>query len=303
MLRIGLVTSSSVLQSGGDQDILTIHSTMLGSGLDSAIVAWDDDVNWRDFDCMILRSPWDYSQRFDEFSNWLKDVSAHTRVANSPELVHWNLDKRYLFDLADRGIAVVPSTLCPDLTTCRDAIKAHSGMIVVKPTISNGSQQTGLFAVGDPLALTLCEEILACGKQVLVQPAIDAIQHDAERCLLFFAGEFSHAFQKCAILEAGGGYRGGESRTTTRPATVSSEEVRLAQRTLAVIGTIAEDCGWSKDAQTPLYARVDVVTPEDGNPLLLEAELFEPYFHLRHSQGSADRFVRAVHRQLAAKPT
>lgn len=299
MPRIGLVTSTSVLRSGSDQEIHTIQSSMRDSGLDSTVVAWDDDVSWPNFDYLILRSPWDYASRFEEFSRWLKDISKHTRVVNSPELVRWNLDKRYLFDLADRGVRIVPSTLCPDLTTCGDAIAAHVSQVVVKPTVSNSSQLTGLFSTDDPRALGLCEEIFSLGKQVLVQPAIDAIQDDAERCLLFFGGKLSHTVQKCAILEAGGGYRGGHYRTITRPAVATSDELALAEQTLSAIGQIAEERGWSVDAQLPLYLRVDLVTPHDGQPMLLEAELFEPGLHLRHSEGGTDRFVRAVHCLLA----
>ena len=55
---------------------------------------------------MVLRSPWDYAPRRDEFVAWARPVP---RLANPADVVRWNTDKRYLAELAAAGVPVVPT--------------------------------------------------------------------------------------------------------------------------------------------------------------------------------------------------
>jgi hypothetical protein len=58
-------------------------------------------VDWAAYDAVIFRSTWDYHLRFDEFRAWLDRLASLGVCAwNSPSLVRWNADKRYLLDLA-----------------------------------------------------------------------------------------------------------------------------------------------------------------------------------------------------------
>ena len=52
-------------------------------------------------DLAILRAPWDYPYDVPGFTTWLdamERVGLH--LLNPPSLVRWNLNKRYLLDLA-----------------------------------------------------------------------------------------------------------------------------------------------------------------------------------------------------------
>ena len=44
----------------------------------------------------------------------------------------------------------------------------------------------------------------------------------------------------------------------------------------------------------PLYARIDMIRDDRGDPVILELEMTEPSVFLLHAPGSADRFARAV---------
>ena len=44
----------------------------------------------------------------------------------------------------------------------------------------------------------------------------------------------------------------------------------------------------------PLYARVDLIPQDNGEPQLMELELVEPSFFLWASAGSADRAAQAI---------
>lgn len=69
------------------------------------------EIDWRApldaFDGMALAligTPWDYQDHPAEFLARLEALEAGgVRVANPPEVVRWNYDKRYLRELAEHG--------------------------------------------------------------------------------------------------------------------------------------------------------------------------------------------------------
>ena len=61
-------------------------------------------------DLVVLRSNWDYHHDLAGFTVWLDGLErSGAYVLNAPSLVRWNLDKRYLLDLA-RWVVRVPQT-------------------------------------------------------------------------------------------------------------------------------------------------------------------------------------------------
>jgi hypothetical protein len=139
---------------------------------------------------VIISSPWDYPVRAAEFLTWLDRVASVVPVLNTPAVIRWNIDKVYL-----RDIAAVSGL--------------GSARLVVKPSVSAGSQNTGLFDSGDAAAIELAAHILDIGKTVMVQPAIEGVQERGEHALLYFDGRFSHATSKGPLLAVGGGLLGG----------------------------------------------------------------------------------------------
>ena len=68
----------------------------------------------------------------------------------------------------------------------------------------------------------------------------------------------------------------------------------------AELAFAADVLAWvtSRFGAAPLYARVDVVTGDDGAPVLMELEAVEPYLYLAESPGSLDRLVAAILRRV-----
>ena len=69
------------------------------------------DVDWGDFDLVMVSSTWDYHRKLERFRDWLAAVDAKTKLRNPRETIEWNLDKRYLRDLTELGIPVDPIKL------------------------------------------------------------------------------------------------------------------------------------------------------------------------------------------------
>ena len=292
MGRIGLVTANVVRDR--DEDL----APLLGSfrrldtastdapSVDAEIVAWDDaTVDWSSFDVVILRSTWDYIDRLDEFLAWIDHVDRHTVVWNPAAVVRWNIDKRYLLDLAAEGVPIVPTEfVAPGEPTPEPVVAAQAtSEWVVKPTVGAGSKGASRCRRDD--VETAVAVLHAGGRTAMVQPYAELIDAAGETALVHVGDgrdlQFSHAFGKAAILRPDGVEMDGE---------IAVEEIGERTATAAeldVAGAALASAAVQRFGQLA-YARVDVVPTKDG-PVLMELELIEPSLYFHASQGSADR--------------
>jgi hypothetical protein len=237
--------------------------------------AWSDPgVDWSRFSLVQLSSTWDYHQHLGEFREWLGRVEAQTRLENPRELVEWNLDKRYLAELAEAEVPVVPTVWAEpgeEGEAAEEARRRGWERAVVKPAVDLGAQRLRLVAADEvPAAL---REI---GEPSLVQPFLASLGRSGELSLIFFRGELSHAILK---LPAEGDFRihqhfGG----TYRPVEPPTSAVEAADGVIALLA--AGEVGPAALPGTPpLYARVDLVAGPGGELCVIELELIEPSFY------------------------
>ena len=290
-MRIALVTAHVVRER--DEDLAPLLEAFRRADqastdrhhLDAEIVAWDDaTVDWASFDVTILRSTWDYIDRLDEFLGWIDRADSETQLWNPADVVRWNVDKRYLLDVAAEGVPIVPTDFVAagePIPAAVDAARPDSEW-AVKPAVGAGSKgasrcrRDGVRAAVDALH--------AGRHTAMVQPYLDQIDVAGETALVHVGdGErlhVSHAFGKAAILRPEGVEMDGEiavEQIGERTPTVAELDVaRAALATAAVqrFGQLA-------------YARVDLVPTADG-PALMELELIEPSLYFHASPGSAD---------------
>jgi hypothetical protein len=251
---------------------------------------WSDpSVAWDRYDLVVVRSTWDYLDHLQEFRDWLARVDGLGTLHNPAPVIDWNLDKRYLGDLADAGVPVIPTRECADADAVDDALDRASGEVVVKPVLSAGSRRTGRFGAHDPGARVLAAEILAGGTAVLVQPAVTSVAADGEHSTVLFGGRVSHSVRKGPLLELGGGLVGGNYTERLRPETAGPARRALVEAaSAAVADLVAVRFGVTGPL---LYARIDVVAMDDGTDAVLEVELAEPSFFLTTDPAAAGRFA------------
>lgn len=283
-----LVTCAAYPQLYEDDLLLVPELEKLGISAVPAV--WSDTtIDWASFDALLIRSPWDYFQRNDEFRDWLSSrIASRVLMCNSSDILDWNYDKRYLKDLQAKGISVVPTIFIGRGEQANVAALARArgwDDIVVKPTISGAAYRTYRFFVDD--AANYAKEIdgILEDRGVIVQPFLPEIVSDGELSLLFFDGVYSHAMLKRAKVNE---YRvqfqfgGTEHRVEVEPALVEQ----------------ARACVLSAPS-LPVYARVDGVV-KDGQFLLMELEVFEPLMFLAGHSEAPTRFARAVQGRLMA---
>ena len=220
------------------------------------------------------------------------------RLHNPAPVIGWNLDKHYLLDLSAAGVPVIPSQVCSDSAEVADALGAVDGQVVVKPAVSAGSRLTGRFAPGDPAAAALAERVLGEVGTALVQPAVASVAADGEVSTVLVGGLVSHSVRKGPLLALGGGLVGGAytERLTPEPLTPSRRAVVHAAAS-AVSRLVTERFGV---VEPLLYARIDVVTLDDGSDAVMEVELAEPALFLETDGDAAARFAAEVARRAAA---
>jgi hypothetical protein len=268
-------------------------------GVEASSEPWDDPaVEWDGFDLVVIRSTWDYSLRRDEFLAWTDRIG--DRLENSPAVIRWNSDKRYLGDLRDAGLPVVETRFVDP----GDPPPRIDGEVVVKPTVSAGGRDTGRFGPASvALALELVEEIGAGGRTAMVQPFLESVDSAGETAVVMVGGEVSHVLRKGAILRP-------DEVAPVRDDAIGAAEV-MYDPELVLAGSAAEDELALAVAvvdelrrrfgATPLYTRVDMLRDAGGAAVVLELEAVEPNLYLGLNGGAADRLADAIVHRAATR--
>ncbi len=257
---------------------------MAAAGWPVEMVSWRDArADWDRYDAVVVRSPWDYQDDPAAFRATLERIDAsRARLANDLALMIWNLDKRYLRDLEDRGVAIVPTHWRESWDdAAADGAFAAFGVeeIVVKPVVAAGARDTFRLTRA---ALDTQRPILArlfAHRAHMIQPFVTSVVTAGEYSLFYFNGALSHTIVKrpkpgdFRVQEEHGGIL---SRHTPDAALAAAGATALA-----ALGV------------PPLYARADFVLWQ-GRPVMIEFELIEPSLYLDFDAEAPVRFVAAL---------
>ncbi len=261
-----------------------VQEALEEEGLKVIRLAWDDpDFNWETTKSVLFRSTWDYFDRYGEFSAWLKKISRKTRLINSEKIIRWNIDKHYLRELEVKGIHTIPTVYIEknQKIKLKDLhSKNHWINTILKPCISGGARHTYKI---DPDNLEKTENIfqnLISDEAMMLQPFIKNIVEKGEISLMIIGGKYTHAVLKKAKP---GDFRVQDDHGgTVHDYFPSGEEIRFAEK--AVAGCI----------EPPAYARVDIVTDNQGKLAVVELELIEPELWFRKHPEAAVRLAKAI---------
>lgn len=250
-------------------------------GFVPAYRAWTDPGDLRAFDLVLPLIAWGYQK---EPANWYALLAAletaQVKIANPVSILRWNSDKAYLIELADKGVAVVPTLMAQQLDSAALAMAAeHFGTanLIIKPPISGGAFGTYRMNQGDPIPADVA------GSRMMIQPFMPAIAAEGEYSLFYFDGEYSHAILK---RPAAGDFRVQDYLGGTEAAAIPpGDAVTLAE---AALNAAPAKC---------LYARVDMLRDENGVMRLMELELIEPSLFLQYAEDKGAMFAKAVQRR------
>jgi glutathione synthase/RimK-type ligase-like ATP-grasp enzyme len=253
-------------------------------GFNAQPVVWNDPaIDWNQFDIALIRSTWDYLDEQERFLEVLSQIEASDcRLINPLAAVRWNIDKRYLLDLEEWGVTIIPTYLASHVET--DAL--HSRLrdrqvqtIVLKPTVGLGGSHSHRVPLNE-LHNTL--DVLRDSQphlQYLIQPFVEEILSEGEWSFIFFNRQLSHVLLK---KPAPGDYRvQGIYGGTIESAEPLADDLQQAKYVMA------------KLPFDLLYARLDFVRV-GGQLSVIEIELIEPIFSFNLVPESPGRLARAV---------
>jgi len=252
-------------------------------GWQTHVVSWrDQNVNWDQYEVVIIRSPWDYQEDPELFISVLESIEkSQARLENPLSLVKWNIDKTYLKSLESQGIKIVP-TLWRDTFHVED-LKSFFEIfnvdeIVIKPTVSANADNT--FRITNENHAQPVSELEHIFKQrpLMAQPFMQSIIDEGEFSLFYFAGNYSHSILKTPQKDD---FRVQEEHGGQLLAVTPENEL---------IGC-ADKVNQALQPQ-PLYARYDFVRMGDTFAIM-EVELIEPSLYFNMDATSPQRFAEA----------
>ena len=279
--RLAVVTGAHTdgLSEGGER----IAAALDERGVTVEPERWDDPaVDWDAYDAVLFRSCWEYPEDPSRFRTLLDDLEASAAaVANPLAAVRWNAHKSYLLDLEAAGVAIPPTRFVPaDSSVALDSLlrEAGWGEAIVKPAV--GAMSADVWRTNPDAAADAADRFraLVADGDVIVQQFLPEI-HDGERSIVYLGGEYSHAWNSLPA---------SDDVTTFDGIDADYEPDSRVQRRASAALAATRDALDLDPADLP-YARVDYVE-RDGDPVVLELELIEPFLGLERGAGATARF-------------
>ena len=281
-----------------DDDQLVVRA-LAERGVEVEGIAWDAPTRWERFAAVLPRSTWDFHHRLPEFQRWLARLGElGVPTLNPARLLEWNVTKRYLRALENRGVDVVPTLWASGSPESRVELAdivtraEWEGAVVVKPVVSASAHDTWVALRSDRAhdERRFAASLSASTHGLMLQPFLPEVQSGGEWSIIFLGGRFSHAVLK---RPAAGDFRVQEAYGgSTVPARPAAHLIDAAERAVHA----AAACTGLTAAEI-LYVRVDGVE-RDGRFLLMEFEAVEPVLFFASSPGAAERMASLIHAAL-----
>ncbi|TDQ18514.1 hypothetical protein DFQ04_0316 [Algoriphagus boseongensis] len=265
-----------------DDDL--VHPYLEDLGWTVQNIPWNQETDWDKFDLVVIRSPWDYQNHLVDFLRVLDRINRSKALLLNPiELVHWNINKSYLFELQAKGVELVP-TIKPSilqLSDIRNAFeKFQTDELIVKPQIGANADDT--FRLSKTREADWGKVLPFFQNKVgMLQPFMNSVVEEGEFSLMYFNGKLSHTILKTV---GKGDFRvqeehGGGVIPISKPEPALFEAAEKAIQALP---------------QQPFYARVDLVRTPQNTFALMELELIEPCLYFRFDPDSPKVFAKLL---------
>ena len=259
-----------------------LYAPLRELGWQAETVSWRNrQVNWNDYDAVLIRSCWDYQDDPNQFLSVLHQIEESSAwLENKLELVNWNLDKKYLRELESAGIKIVPTLWMSKFSSSGIMglfEELDTNEIVIKPNISANADDTFKLTPEKALLSASMLQTVFAQRDYMVQPFMHGIVEEGEYSLFFFADEYSHTILKepkardFRVQEEHGGI--------LKAVEPEASLLAAARQVLKAVNP------------KPLYSRVDFVRMNDGFALM-ELEIIEPSLYFNMDPASPKRFAQ-----------
>ena len=254
-------------------------------GLEVVAQVWDSALHPQPHDILIVRTTWDYHLKVQRFEQWLDDIEDNKQAMalNPIPVIRWNMHKKYLLDLANKGIPVAETKLLTkgSKPLALEKFVKTRGKFIIKPAIASSAfllKRLQTEEEAKEYQGTFEEQLK--DRDLIVQRYIDGICVFGEWSLMFFKRKFSHCVVKMPP--------GGDFRTFYRlggPIDAADPTADMLELGNKIISLIPGEL---------LYARIDLLKDMDGKLYLGELEFIEPSLFLDFDALAPQKFADAI---------
>ncbi len=281
-MRIAILVSKDYGPKTPFKDDLILKGFLNEKGFSVDIVQWDEEIDFSIYSAAIIRSCWDYDKRVDEFLAKMKCISKECMLFNPYDVIKKNSNKKYLFDLKDRGIHIIPMQLVEDVNSI--SIDKDWDKIVIKPTISASGRNTYRFNRKDMDNIKkVCKDIINMNKEPIIQKYILSIETTGEYSTIVIDGKILFTVNKKP--KEGNFLVHHHFGGTFNIVDISNKQIEFINDLISKLDYI------------PLYMRVDYIE-EDGIIYLLELEEIEPGLYISYNEEIAKELSDAILRKI-----
>lgn len=256
-----VIISSDKWKNKCREDQFLLNS-LLNNGIECEIKSWQENIDWAEYELLILRSPWDYYERYEDFCDWLHMLEKNSiRIANGARNILCNTDKQQQFiKMSDCEVPLIPYYVANSVSEAIEWYEnSNYDKVVIKPSISASGHNTYLIDSNSELFDKL-QIIMNQGHCVIMQPFVKNIER-GEISLVYFHGVFSHGVLR---------YPGiiGARKKAVLLTEIDDEWLLAGEKICRYIG-----------AKSLLYVRIDLVMYRD-KITIMEIEMSEPDLYL-----------------------
>ena len=263
MKKIGIVSCDK--WNGIIKEDLLLQKELINRGHLAEIISWEDkNINYNEYECLILRSVWGYQNKYSEFKKWLLFLKEHNiKIFNDVDILLNNIRKDKQFQILDKySISHINTKFIKNKENLNKLISTNAKLII-KPIISGSGNNTFKLFSSESSSIDQKEIVKAFesifsveDNGAMLQPYIPEIKNGEYACI-FIGGINTHNMLRYPGIFT-------EKQRPIYLETIPKDISKLAYQ----VSSIAE---FNKS----LYMRVDIIY-NAGMPTVMEVELAEP---------------------------
>lgn len=288
MKKIGIV-SCDKWKDKIKEDLL-LQKELLKNGIDAEIISWQNkNIDYSEYNCLILRSVWGYQDDYENFKEWLLFIKENNLIMfNNVNIILDNIRKDVQFEILKKyNIPYIPTTIIRESINW-NKLDFYEQEFVVKPIISGSGDNTYKFATNEEINEMIRKKYEITLQQadngLLIQPFVSGINKGEYSCVFIDGINTHNMLRYPGVL--------GEKKRAEYLTTVPKSVLDLAIQ----VSNIPEFSGY-------LYARIDIVL-ENNKPYIMEVELTEPDLLIKYvpdvevQRQILNKFVKKIERRI-----
>ena len=282
---VAIITTAGVVADVPRREDELLIAALAARGVEATVISWLRHRLPESVRLCVVRSAYDWAIRRAQFFAWLETTTVP--VWNSPRALRWGSDKSYLFDLAARGIPVVPTVWLPAKSQARiERLFAQYDCerLVLKPAVGVAARELMRISTDEAAAGQAHLDRLLATEDVLAQPYFPSIESEGELSVIFIGGRVTHALRKIPRTNDFRAMFAFGCQETRVP--LSDAETAIAERVLA-----------SLDADV-MFGRIDLMRAPKGDLRVSELELVSPTLYFEHEPEACERLAAAICERL-----